>query len=361
MKKVLSIVGIILFIALGVFLSVKYWNDKNAEYPYNIKRVEDNNRIRSFVEETEDGLDIYYLIKQDNGEDLRVDNVYYYDVAAPDYPSENFIRFSDQKSELVGLYNDRGAAVIPPIYSGLTRVHNGMLYALKDGVKDNIGSNGDRHDVLLGGTTLLLNTKGEVLIEDMMIPNNTLDMFSLKVTDEPLLNSYYVSFKGVNDQYYNFVDLAKYFELFVQEEFLPSTIDHNWESYLSDNVKVNIEVNNDNIGDYVVYDKEEALAVQQEVITKAFAIATSSDSSRYKLVYNIEDWVVTVDTELVNDKDKKVYLNKEGIWKGKEFPVFELNIKEVNGSQTRSNHFDFYRNKKGDMTLYQITIRANYF
>ena len=361
MKKVLSIIGALLVIGVGVFLSVKYWNIENAEYPYNIKIVEDNNRIRYFVEDTLEGLDIYYLIKQENGEDLRVDNVYYYDVAAPDYPSENFIRFSDQKSELVGLYNDRGVAVIPPIYSDLTRVYNGMLYALKDGVKDNIGANGDRHYVLLGGTTLLLNTNGEVLIEDMIIPNNTLDMFSLKITEEPILDSYYVSFKGVNSKYYNFVDLAKYFELFVKEEFLPSTVDHKWESFLSDNIEVNIEVKNENVGDYIVYDKQEMLTTQKDLVTKAFALANSSDSTRYKLVYDVDDWVVTVDTELMEDKDKIIYLNKEGVWKGKEFPVFQLNIKEVKGTQTRSNHYDFYRNKNGGMTLYQITIRANYY
>lgn len=359
MKKVLPIIGALLIIGIGVLLSFKYWDDENAKYPHKLKIVEDSNRIRSFVEETDDGFDIYYLIKQDNGEDLRVDNVYYYDIAAPDYASENFIRFSDEKSELVGLYNDRGVAVISPIYSGLSRVHNGMLYALRDGVKDNIGSNGDRHDVLLGGTTLLLNTNGEVLIEDMLAPDNTLDMFSLKITDEPILDSYYVSFKGVNGKYYNFVDLMVYFEVFVKEEFLPRTLDNSWEKYLSDNVAVNIEVKNENVGDYIVYDKKEMLTTQKDIVTKAFRLATSNDSTAYKVVYDVNDWIVTVDTELVDDKEKKIYLNKEGIWRSEEFPAFQVNIKEVVGAQTRSNHYDFYRNRKGGMTLYQITIRAN--
>ncbi|MCC9042612.1 hypothetical protein LNQ81_07910 [Myroides sp. M-43] len=361
MRKVLSITGTLLVIGVIVFLGVKYWNEGNAEYPFNIKIVEDSNRIRSFVEDTDDGFDIYYLIRQDNGEDLRIDNVYYYDVAAPDYASENFIRFSDQKSELIGLYNDRGMVVIPPIYSAMTRVHNGMLYALEGGVKDNIGANGDRHDVLLGGTTFLLNTKGDILIEDMIIPNNNLDMYSLTITDEPILDSYYMAFKGINGKCYNFVDLVKYFELFVKEEFLPSTLNDNWKDYLSDNVKVNIEVKNENVGDYIVYDKHEMLTTQKDLVTKAFELANSNDSTGYKLVYDVDDWIVTVDTELMEDKDKNSYLNKEGVWKGKEFPVFQLNIKEVEGTQTRSNHYDFYRNRNGGMTLYEITIRANYY
>lgn len=361
MKKVLSIVGALVVLGVGVFLYQQYFGESNHGYPNKPKVVEDSKRIRTFIDETDEGLDIYYLIKKEDGTDLRVDNVYCYDVVAPDYANENFIRFRDDKQEFVGLYNDKGVAVIPPTYSSLSKVHNGMLYGLKDAVKDNIGRNGDRHSVLLGGTTVLLNTKGEVLIEDMDTPNVSLDMFSLKLTDEPILESYYKSYKGVNGKYYNFVELEKYFEDFVKNDFLPSTKDNKWEKYLSDKVITDIEVKNENVGDYMRYTKDEMLQTQKHKVVKAFNLATDTSEEVRKLVYDVNDWVASVDEEVIEEKDKNIYMNEIGEWREAEFPIFELNIKEVHERQTRSNHFEFYRNKKGEMTLFKITIRANYY
>lgn len=359
MRKIFSIVGGLLLLGIGVFVYQNYYQDNN--YPSKPKVVKNSNRIRTIIDEKDIGLDIYYLIKQDNGADIRIDHVYYYDVVAPDYSSENYIRFTDKDRELVGLYNDKGQVVIEPIYSGLTKVHNGMLYALKGAVKDNIGRNGDRHNVHLGGDTYLLNTKGEVLIEDMLEPHIDLDMFSLKITDEPLEDSYYVNLKGVNGKYHNFVQLEKYLQHFTEQVFLPSTEGSKWEKYLSDNLKVNLEVENDNIGDYIVIDKKELLEDKRELITQAFDLVRAGDSSRYHIDYYIEDRVITDDTEITSEQDRQLYLDEEGKWRSADFPVFSVNIKEIKGKQKRSNHFDFYRNKEGGMTLYQITIRTHYF
>lgn len=361
MKKVLSIVGALVFIGVGVFLYQQYFGEGNQGYPRKPKVVVDSERIRTFVDETDEGLDIYYLIKKEDGTDLRVDNVYYYDVVAPDYASENFIRFRDDKQEFVGLYNDKGEVVIPPTYSALSKVHNGVLYGLKDAVKDNIGRNGDRHSIFLGGTTVLLNTKGEVLIEDMDTPNNALDMFSLKITEEPIVDSYYKSFKGVNGKYYNFVELERYFEDFVKTEFLPTTVDDSWEKYLSPLVVTDIEIKNENIGDYMRYTKKEMLGSQKAKVVKPFGLALSTQPDVVKITYDSSSWGMYVEDEAIDEKEKKIYYNKEGEWRYEEYPVFELNIKEVVGSQTRSNHYDFYRNKEGGMTLSKITIRANLY
>lgn len=74
MRKIFSIVGGLLLLGIGVFVYQNYYQENN--YPSKPKVVKNSNRIRTIIDEKDIGLDIYYLIKQDNGEDIRIDHVY---------------------------------------------------------------------------------------------------------------------------------------------------------------------------------------------------------------------------------------------------------------------------------------------
>ncbi|MDR0229807.1 MAG: hypothetical protein LBI72_12210 [Flavobacteriaceae bacterium] len=329
-------------------------------YPQKPIVKESSKRIKNkYVNST---LGVEYVIKRDKGRNLVVPskNVYYYDVGAGDYESENHIRFKSDENEQVGLYNDRGEIAVPAIYTDLSRVHNGMLYALKDGTRENIGHDGDVHNILVGGETLLLNTKGEVLIENMDTPgSSSLDMFSLKITEKPIEGSYYKSYLGTNGMYYNFVQLEEYFKHFVDHTFLPSTKDDTWQNYFDKNLVVNIEEEG-SLGDYIIMGAYPFVNEYMEYATKILDIVNKQEKEKYKLEYNTNDWLSGMYSEEFDKKEAKLYFNK-GMWRIEEFPLFELNIKEVTDGKTRSNHFDFYRDKEGQMKLYKITIRANYY
>lgn len=358
-----KVLAIICFLFVGISYANAQDIVRRLEDTYPQKPVVKVSSKRINTKYVNSTLGVKYIIKREKAKNLIVEskNVYYYDVGASDYESENYIRFKSDKNGQVGLYNDKGEIVVPAIYTDLSRVHNGMLYALKGAEKENIGHDGDVHYMMVGGETLLLNTKGEVLIENMDTPSSySLDMFSLKITEKPIENSYYKSYIGTNGMYYNFVYLEAYFEHFVKYTFLPSTKDATWQSFLTKNLVVNIEEEGEDVGNYIAMGIQPFIKEYLSSVTQIFDIVHSSEKNKYTLTYDVNDWLSGMYSDEFERKEVKRYFNN-GMWRVEEFPLFELNIKEVRDDKTRSNHFQFYRDKEGQMKLYKITIRANYY
>ncbi|MHC0443614.1 WG repeat-containing protein, partial [Flavobacterium sp. 3-210] len=78
----------------------------------------------------------YYLTKQ--GKIVGRDSLYVFD-NGPDCENEGFIRFTNHKTDKMGIFNSEGKIVIPAQYSALTKVRNGLIVVLKDAEKQQDG------------------------------------------------------------------------------------------------------------------------------------------------------------------------------------------------------------------------------
>ena len=168
--------------------------------------------IIAVTEETNESWSSYYLTKA--GRMVGKDSLHFFDNTA-DCESEGFIRFHDPKSDKVGVFNKNGDIVISADYNDLTRVRNGMLSALKGAKKKQWGE----HFSWQGGQELLIDTNNHILIENFENADQ-LNFFSVLVSPQPTTDTIRQSFKGVNGQYYSFIDFDKEFRSWLHSSLL---------------------------------------------------------------------------------------------------------------------------------------------
>lgn len=360
MRKFIVLVGVLLInITSCIAQEITFIDGTKKDIS---KALESSHRIRTIMDDVDDGYEIYYLIKDRKDQDKRIEReqVYFYDVGSPDFENEGYIRFINKETKLVGLLNEYGEITIPAIYSDLSRVSNGMIYGLLGAKRKFLGNNKE-HWTWTGGKTLLLNTKNEILIDSISEPNVILDMYSVKITDKPFDDGRYDCFKGKNGKYYSFLNLQKSFEYFINKQFIPSTKGNKWKKYLSEHLEVAIEIKDKEIGRYNRITKDEFLNSYQDIISSLFEIARENNADKCELQIHEDTWSGYVDDGQIDSMEFNIYFNDSNVWRMQLFPVFELIIKEKKDKKSRSNHFNFYRDKEGKMVLYRITIRSNYF
>lgn len=154
----------------------------------------------------------YYLTKK--GKIVGRDSLYVFD-NGPDCENEGFIRFTDHKTDKMGMFNGDGKIIIPPVYSNLTKVRNGMIIVLKDAEKKQDGE----HFFWTGGKEFLIDTNNKVLIENFAY-NDELNFYSLEKSKEPSKDPIRDNFLGVDGQYYSFINFEKEFKYWLQNTLL---------------------------------------------------------------------------------------------------------------------------------------------
>ncbi len=85
-------------------------------------------KIIAAVEENDDRWITYYLTKQ--GRVVGRDSLYFFD-NTPDCENEGFIRFKENSTEKIGVFNANGDISVPAEYNGLSKVRNGLIVGLK--------------------------------------------------------------------------------------------------------------------------------------------------------------------------------------------------------------------------------------
>ncbi|WJS96283.1 hypothetical protein NYQ10_07425 [Flavobacterium johnsoniae] len=90
--------------------------------------------IIAVTEEKNGKWESYYLTKA--GKIVGRDSLFVFD-NSPDCENEGFIRFTDRKTDKMGIFNAEGKIAIPAEYSNLTKVKNGIFIGLKDAKKNN--------------------------------------------------------------------------------------------------------------------------------------------------------------------------------------------------------------------------------
>ncbi|BDU24681.1 WG repeat-containing protein [Flavobacterium sp. GSB-24] len=180
---------------------------------------EENNRWKS-----------YYLTKE--GKIVGRDSLYTFDNST-DCESEGFIRFRDPKTDKMGIFNSKGKIVIPADYSALSNVRNGVLTVLKDAKKER--EPGDEHFFWSGGKEFLIDINNKVLIENFAY-NDNLNFYSLEKSKEPNKDPIRENFKGVDGQYYSFINFEKEFKFWLENNLLKDLSKGNLEKYSFDKI-----------------------------------------------------------------------------------------------------------------------------
>ena len=168
-------------------------------------------KIVAVMEENTGKSKPYYLTK--SGKKFGINSIYYFD-NGPDCEREGYIRFRDNNTDKVGMFNGQGEIVIPAEYDDLTNVRNGLVVALKGAKKkyprDSKPSDCN-HFSWVGGKEYLIDTANYIIIENFKY-ESSLDFFSLKIEQEPVKDANRQSFLGVDGRYYSFIDYKKEFQ-----------------------------------------------------------------------------------------------------------------------------------------------------
>ena len=136
--------------------------------------------------------------------------------------TEGFVRF--RLGHQVGMLDRNDNVVIPAEFDVLTNVKNGMIVAINDAVCRQTGvrlvidySEPFRWHQ---GQILLLDTLGNVLVNDFSPYNNNLDFFSLKITETPHPDTIRDNFLATDGSYFSFVNFEREFEQWLFDDLL---------------------------------------------------------------------------------------------------------------------------------------------
>jgi len=296
--------------------------------------------IIAVTEESNGKWQSYYLTK--TGKIAGRDSLFFFD-NTQDCESEGFIRFHDRNTDRMGLFNRNGDIVIPAGYNALTRVMNGMLVVLKDAEKkywDTTGHSGCNHYSWVDGKEMLIDTLGNVLVEDFK-PGNNLNFFSVKKLSQPDADTTRTNFRAKAGGYLSFTDFEKEFRTWLRSELLPG-------------------------------------------LTVEKLIAASCDSITW---WSGDEWVKTNKTAFINNNFELLrkglleiqqpgtgyFIGNDGLnqfmYEGPEFEKYYNNCGEakqwiypvmnivVSHSDLAQNHFSFLRTEKG-YRLIEVTMRS---
>lgn len=298
--------------------------------------------IIGVIEKNNNTWEGYYLTKA--GKKTGRDSLYIFDNTM-DCESEGFIRFSDLKTENVGMLDRNGEVVIPAQYNAISKVQNGMVLALKGAEKqywehnDHAGCN---HYSWTGGQEMLIDTLNNVLIENFSYTDK-LNFYSLLKTKEPHPDSVRMNFLAKDGNYYSFIDFEKEFSGWLNKFLVNLTKEKMLES------SYNSVCSWDNDRGWVHTSKERFMDNNFLPIQKKMSVIMDS-ATEYTLFKSGLNPFIYEDPAFDN------YYNncREALeWK---YPVMSVVVTYYKNKEIQQNHFDFLRTDKG-YKLISVTLR----
>jgi len=299
------------------------------------------------VEPIEEHYKYYYLFK--NGKKSSDNSIYYYD-NTPDCKSEESVRFLQNNK--MGMYNTQGEIIIPPIYSFLSTKKANHIVALKDAQQvchnGTIYSKQNRceHPRHKGGTTYLLNESHEILVKNFKY-KNSLNWYSMHITDTKENNPLRVYFKGIHGKFYSFIDFKKEFEKWLYTDFLSVLKPHDLQKHLFQEITFVSKEKNA----WIHQDKKIFLEKNSKVL-----ISELSKVINKTVKYDILEGSIS----LFNHKDKAYskYFDYCAQYKKDKFPMFTLVLDHYkkDGTYDYQDSFDFIKTDEGYKFI-NITLR----
>jgi len=297
--------------------------------------------IIAVTEEENNKWKSYYLTKE--GKIIGRDSLYTFDNST-DCESEGFIRFRDPKTDKMGLFNSKGTIVIPADYSALSNVKNGMLTALKDAKKER--EPGDEHFLWSGGKELLIDITNKVLIDNFVYIRD-LNFYSLEKSKEPSKDPIRENFKGVDGQYYSFINFEKEFKFWLENNLL------------KDLSKANLEKHSFN---KITYWKEPEGWINS---AKAKFINQNYTYLKLKLqeLQNLKtDYFISSDglnQFIFESSEYEIYFNNCNESKDWLYPTMDIVINPKNKTDRGQDHFEFLRTENGYKLISVSTRQHN--
>jgi hypothetical protein len=286
----------------------------------------------------------YYLTK--GGKKVGFDSLYFFD-NAPDCESEGFIRFIDKKTEMVGMFDKNGEIAIPSDYNALSRVENGLIAALKGATKvywDKHKESGCNHFSWEGGEQYLIDNIGHILVKNFDY-SNYINFFSLKIASMPLNDSVRKEFKGIDGQYYSFIDFEKEFKSQLGEFFKLDFTENDLLRMCYDSIY------------YWKDDQAWVSESHEKFLNKNFKLLKDR---LLQLKINNTDFNIFIEglNPYIFESDSfSEYFNNCGEAKESKYPVMNvvINTKNINGDLLE-DHIDFLKTDYG-YKLISVTIR----
>lgn len=260
------------------------------------------------------------------GEKIKTLSPYIYDNAF-DCESEGFIRF--KKKGKTGMLNRRGEIVIPAEYSDLSRVQNGLVFALKN-AKEESTTNGEYRS-WIGGEAMLLDTNNRVLVQDFH-PPQTINYYSMQVSPSRGKDSSLIYFEGTNGQYYAFTTDDKEFKTWWKSTFLSELTPAHFAAMAYDTISHWEE------GRGWVRTAKSAYIAQHYLALKQQFLAAKKHSSSVGI---FPDELLL---SLCDQKDILKYFNNCNDFQSWKNPLMDVRLTNINGGQ---NHFEFLKTTQG--------------
>jgi hypothetical protein len=303
------------------------------------------NKFENIISASEDingKWENYYLTK--SGKVVGKDSMFIYD-NTPDCESEGFIRFTDKKTDNVGMFNRNGIIGIPAIYNGLSRVRNGMIIGLKGAVKkywEKDNHSGCNHFSWKGGNEILLDTLNNILVENFS-NDNSLNFFTFQKTMSPHSDTTRKSFLAKDGSYYSFVDFEKEFKQWIRNELIKG---------ITNERLINIS------HDTIFWESKDGWARtnKHKLITDNFEILKNG---LMEILKSNTDFFISTDglnPFMFEGIEFEKYYNNCGEPKDWIYPTMSIIISHGHKKNFTQNHYEFLRTDNG-YKLISLTIR----
>lgn len=304
---------------------------------YSQRREIDKRNIIAVMEQTEDGFDNYYKLK--DGSRIGEDSVYLFDMT-PDCENEGYIRFHDRGTDKIGMFDGAGKIVIPAEYSVMTPFMNGMSVVIKDGRREYWG-NGEHWSWI--GEEWLIDKNNQILIRDFSY-NKHLDFFSVQQENTPSADTCRVSFLGVNGKYYTFVDMKKEFEQWFKNEVLT---DLSKEKFLKHCYR---DVYTYKVKKGWMAEERRKFVNEEFLLIKERLLNLHHDNTESFISMDDLNWFI------YKKKEFRKYFNECGEPMTYKYPVMSVIISHGNKEKHTQDIFTFLRTDEG-YKLLAVTLR----
>jgi hypothetical protein len=194
----------------------------NTKIPAQYSSFTNASTFRNIIAVSEsDFKQSYYLLK--NGRKVGKDSLYIWDMTY-DCEQEGSIRFRDSITDRIGYFDKEGKEIIKALFNEAQPFYNGVATVIHDGKR--VCADGKPYDSSCehwywDGITALINKEGKIIadnIDGATIAN--LNWYSMKVANQPADTNLYTSIKGVDNQFYTFIDYEKEFKQWFYSKFL---------------------------------------------------------------------------------------------------------------------------------------------
>lgn len=269
----------------------------------------------------------YYLTKQ--GKVVGRDSLYVFD-NSPDCENEGFIRFTDRKTDKMGMFDSEGKIVIPADYSVVSKAYNGTIAVLKDAEKKQDGE----HYFWTGGKQFLIDIHNKVLIENFK-DSNDLNFYSLEKSKEPSKDETRDSFLGVDGEYYSFISYDKEFKYWLKNTFLPNLSKASLEKHSFDKITYWKEPNG-----WISESKTKFIHQNYNLIKLKLQQLNSPKTDYFISSDGLNQFIY-------ESEEYDIYFNNCHESKDWQYPTMDIVINLKNKADFGQDHFEFLRTANG--------------